>query len=235
MIVRWQRRTVSDQAEIAQSRSSGLGSYTYADYQTQPDPSHRPMYLAAVLELLGSVPQGAAVLDAGCGGGDFSIGLHQAGYRVFGSDLSPSGIAHAKRLGCGEFAVASVYEPLGQAFGRDRFDAIVCIEVIEHLYSPRTFAEQAFAALEPGGVLVVTTPYWGYLKNIVLAVTNRMDRSLTALWEGGHIKHFSRSTLRQLMEGCGFEVVGFMGCGEGWRRHTPFLWSGMAMAFRKPQ
>ena len=28
-------------------------------------------------------------------------------------------------------------------------------------------------ALKPGGILVITTPYWGYLKNIVLALTNR--------------------------------------------------------------
>jgi 2-polyprenyl-6-hydroxyphenyl methylase/3-demethylubiquinone-9 3-methyltransferase len=217
------------------AQSDSAGWYTYQDYDTRPDPSHRPMYLAAALDFLRPVPKGSAVLDAGCGGGDFAIGLAEAGYTVFGSDLSPSGIAHARSLGVGEFTVSSLYEPLAAPFGRGSFDGIVCVEVIEHLYSPKTFAAMAYDALRPGGILVVTTPYWGYLKNIILAVTNRIDRSLTALWEGGHIKHFSRATLTQLMEEQGFETIGFKGCGEGLRRYTPFVWNGMAMAFRKPQ
>lgn len=187
-----------------------------------------------MLGFLSELPPGAAVLDAGCGGGDFSIGLAEAGFTVFGSDLSETGIAHARSLGVGEFRVASVYEPLAEPFGRTTFDAIVAVEVIEHLYSPQGFARQAYAALAQGGICVVTTPYWGYLKNVLLAVTNRTDKALTALWEGGHIKHFSRATLTRLMQDAGFEAVGFAGCSEGARRLFPGLWSGMAMAFRKP-
>lgn len=209
--------------------------YTYADYNEKPDPDHRPMYLAPVLAALASVPKGGAVLDAGCGGGLFSVGLAEAGYQVFGSDMSTSGVAAAQQRGIGTFHVASVYDDLAAPFGRSTFDAIVCVEVIEHLYSPKSFAERAYAALEPGGVVVITTPYWGYLKNIVLAVTNRTDRSLTALWEGGHIKHFSRATLTTLMERAGFETQSFTGCGEGLRGYLPGLWNGMAMSFRKPR
>jgi 2-polyprenyl-6-hydroxyphenyl methylase/3-demethylubiquinone-9 3-methyltransferase len=114
------------------------------------------------------------------------------------------------------------------------FEAIVCIEVIEHLYSPYTFARRAYDALSPGGTIVISTPYWGYLKNVALALSNRIDRSLTALWEGGHIKHFSRATLGRLFTDCGFEQAGFVGAGEGWRAHAPYLWNGMLMAFRRP-
>ena len=104
------------------------------------------------------------------------------------------------------------------------------ITSIEHLYSPRTFTRRALEALRPGGVLILTTPYWGYLKNLMIAVTNRTDRSLTALWEGGHIKHWSRQTLQTLGERQGFEFVAFEGAG----RPIPFLWKGMMMVFRKP-
>ena len=209
------------------------GEYTYADYEERPDPSHRPLYLAGTLKYLAGIPEGGKVLDAGCGGGDFSIGLDEAGYDVYGSDMSRSGIAAAQQRGIGTFLVASIYENLAEPFGLTHFDAIVCVEVIEHLYSPRTFARRANEALLPGGLVVISTPYWGYLKNIMLAVTDRMDRSLTPLWEGGHIKHWSRKTLTQLMTDAGFEVVGFEGCSEGLRRHTPYLWNGMLMAFRK--
>ena len=209
------------------------GGYIYADYGAEPDPTHRPLYLHHVLEFLRPLPSGAAVFDAGCGGGDFAIGLDEAGYEVFGGDLSPSAIEHARTLGIGRFERASLYENLGAPFGRKSFDAIVCIDVIEHLYSPQSFVDQAAAALPADGLMVVTTPYWGYAKNVVLALTNRIDRSLTALWEGGHIKHFSRSTLGELMQRNGFEEVAFRGAGEGIRAYLPYLWSGMAVAYRR--
>lgn len=208
--------------------------YSYADFDAQPDPSHRPMYLSKVLNALRELPHGAKVLDAGCGGGDFATGLAEAGYRIFGSDMSASAISAAQARKIGNFQLGSIYEPLGKPFGVANFDAIVCVEVIEHLYSPKAFAATVYDALPDGGLIVISTPYWGYIKNIVLAVTNRIDRSLTALWEGGHIKHFSRATLSTLMTSAGFEIVSFEGCGEGWRANVPGLWSGMLMTFRKP-
>lgn len=209
-------------------------SYTYADYDINPDPDHRPMYLRATIEELRNVPSGAAVLDAGCGGGLFSVGLWEAGYDVFGLDLSESGVRVAQARGVGRFEVGSIYSDLAAQFDRDSFEAIVAIEVIEHLYSPAQFAKIAHSSLVPGGIIIISTPYWGYFKNIVLALTNRIDCSLTALWEGGHIKHFSHRTLTELMCNAGFEAQGFVGCGEGWRKHVPGLWSGMLLSFRKP-
>jgi 2-polyprenyl-3-methyl-5-hydroxy-6-metoxy-1,4-benzoquinol methylase len=209
-------------------------NYDYPNFDGLPDPSHRPLYLSGVLQALRDLPQGANILDVGCGGGDFSVGLAEAGFTVFGSDLSESGIAKSQERGIGTFKLSSIYDPLAAPFGLDQFDAIVCIEVIEHLYSPATFAARSMEALKPGGVVAISTPYWGYLKNIVLAVTNRTDRALTAWWEGGHIKHFSRKTLTQLMLGAGFEVVSFKGCSQGFRAFFPGLWSGMLMTFRKP-
>lgn len=170
------------------------------------------------------------MLDAGCGDGNFTASLADAGFDMYGCDLSVSGIEIARSRGVGTFAHASIYEDLLEPFsGVTAFDAVVAVEVIEHLYSPRVFVRRAEEALRPGGLLVLTTPYWGYLKNIVLAVTGRMDRSLTALWDGGHIKHWSRKTLTLLVEERSFSLVGFSGAG----RRIPYLWNGMVMAFRK--
>lgn len=210
------------------------GTYTYPAYEVRPDPSHRPLYLDTIANLLKGLPKDAKILDAGCGGGDFAEGLAARGFNIYGCDLSTSGIKAAQARGCGVFLEASLYESLTEPFGVDAFDAIISIEVVEHLYSPKAFAQRAMEALKPGSLCIVTTPYWGYFKNLALAITNRTDRSLTALWEGGHIKHFSRSTLTTLMEREGFECLGFSGTGETWRHRIPYLWSGMLMIFRKP-
>jgi 2-polyprenyl-6-hydroxyphenyl methylase/3-demethylubiquinone-9 3-methyltransferase len=56
-------------------------------------------------------------------------------------------------------------------------------------------------------LLILTTPYWGYFKNVAVAITNR---ALTALWDGGHIKQWSYRTLRTIYEEQGFDYVAFL-------------------------
>lgn len=206
--------------------------YAYPNYESLPDPSHQPMYLSKIDRHLKRFKV-QTIIDAGCGGGDFAEGLHGCGYRVYGIDLNESAIKAAKQRNAGEFAAASIYDDFLAPFQIEAVDAVVSVEVIEHLYSPRIFLDRAREALRPGGILAITTPYWGYLKNIVLAVSNRTDRALNPLWDGGHIKHFSRATLTQIAKDQGFEFFAFEGCGDGVRA-LPYVWSGMLMIFRKP-
>lgn len=210
-----------------------MSEYTYNNFNDTPDPSHRPMYLNHVLDALKLDNSIKYILDAGCGGGDFAIGLRDAGYTVFGLDLSPSGVQAAVGTGAGTFKLSSLYENLGEPFGVACFDAVVSVEVIEHLYSPRLFVRRVHESLKPDGLFIVTTPYWGYAKNIALSLTDRVDKALTALWDGGHIKHWSYRTINSLMREQGFELVMFRGCGHGIRARIPFLWNGMMVAFRR--
>jgi 2-polyprenyl-6-hydroxyphenyl methylase/3-demethylubiquinone-9 3-methyltransferase len=197
-----------------------LYAYKYHDYAS-PDPPHQPLYLEVIEHFLKQDPSTVHVLDAGCGDGNFTESLRVGGFQMYGIDLTRGGIAAAEKAypGC-KFQVASVYDDFTKLFSeRSRFDAVVSIEVIEHLYSPRLFVRNAWAALRPGGLFIVTTPYWGYLKNIALAVTDRLDRALTALWDGGHIKHWSHRTLKRLLIENHFEFVDFHGSG----RRVPYL------------
>jgi 2-polyprenyl-3-methyl-5-hydroxy-6-metoxy-1,4-benzoquinol methylase len=204
--------------------------YSYHDYSI-PDPPHQPLYLDKLVRHLKAEPNIRNVLDAGCGDGSFTASLAEAGFTMCGIDLSAGGISRAKeRWPKIRFAHSSVYDDLTSPFdGVAAFDAIISVEVIEHLYSPKQFMSRACDALRPQGLLVLTTPYWGYLKNILLAATGRMDRALTALWEGGHIKHWSYRTLRALGKQHGLQFLGFEGAG----RPVPYLWKGMMMVFRK--
>jgi hypothetical protein len=70
--------------------------------------------------------------------------------------------------------------------------------------------------------VIISTPYHGYLKNIVLSITGAMDKHFTVLWDGGHIKFWSRKTLTSLLEEQGFHVDKFIGCGR-----VPYLWKSM--------
>lgn len=175
-----------------------------------------------VLQMLGTLPAGSVILDAGCGNGYFTRLLSQRGFDVVGVDWEESGIVHARELFPHvRFEVASVYDDLSILFSR-HFDAVVSLEVIEHLYDPRTFAARIRQCLRPSGTFILSTPYHGYLKNLLIALGGRFDRHVSPLWDGGHIKFWSRATLTSLLEESGFGVDAFVGAGR-----LPYLWKSM--------
>lgn len=96
------------------------------------------------------------------------------------------------------------------------FRTVISMEVIEHLHSPRTFAAFVRSILEAngGGRFILTTPYHGYLKNLSIALAGKADRHYSALWEGGHIKFWSRRTLAILLREAGFRNMAFTGAGR---------------------
>lgn len=115
-------------------------------------------YLApAVLDLLRQ-EKPRRVLDLGCGNGALTARLAAEGYDALGIEPSSDGIEQAKLSHPGiAFVRASAYDDIAGSQGR--FDAIVSVEVIEHLYSPHRLLEEAYRALQPGGRLILTTPY----------------------------------------------------------------------------
>lgn len=120
-----------------------------------------------------------------------------------------------------------MYDDLLELFGKP-FDAIVSLEVVEHLYDPTTFAQRMYQALKPGGRLIISTPYHGWLKNVVIALRGKHDHHFNPLIVGGHIKFWSRSTLSRLLTAAGFEIERFTGAGR-----LPYLWKSMILTARK--
>ena len=72
------------------------------------------------------------------------------------------------------------------------------------------------------GVFVVSTPYHGYLKNLLIALFNKWDSHHFSLIEGAHIKFFSKKTLKLILERNGFSLQSVVGVGR-----IPFLWRTM--------
>lgn len=203
-------------------------AHLYNDYDVNPDPPHQPLYLKKITKILREESVAGTVLDLGCGDGNFSESISNLGFEVIGIDASTSAISLAKRR-AGTYLIGSVYDDLSEQIDRKEVDAVVSIEVIEHLYDPKLFIYQSNRILKDNGVLIITTPYWGYFKNILLSLTGRVDKALTVHWDGGHIKHFSRKSLTIMVENYGFKLKHFDGCG----RRIPFVWNGMMLTFEK--
>ena len=194
---------------------------------TESHPGHHHAYLISpLLEMLSqrtlSSQQKPRVLDIGCGNGSLSHLIAQQGYKVVGVEESESGFKVARlNFPVCHFIQASVYD-LPYAELKNSFDIVISSEVIEHLLYPRELVRAAKKCLKPSGRLILTTPYHGYLKNLVLALSGKIDQHFSPLWDGGHIKFFSVATLTALLELEGYTDINFKFSGR-----APYLWKSM--------
>lgn len=183
-------------------------------------------HLLGILKQLGV----RRVLDLGAGNGALCARLASAGYQVVGVEYDKRGVEVARSshpaIPIYNFGVQD--NPAELLAHEQEFDAVVSTEVVEHLFSPHLLPIYARGVLKPGGHLVVTTPYHGYLKNLALSIRGDWDTHHTALWHGGHIKFWSRATLSRLLSENGLRVVGFSGVGR-----VPYLWKSMVLVAQK--
>ena len=139
------------------------------------------------------------MLDLGCGNGWFTGALDRCGFDVTGVDLNEAGLRLARQHHPGlRLVQMDVMGPLDPSLTM-RFDAVVAIDLIDHVPLPRKLIEVALAALKPGGMLAVTSPFHGYAKNLALALGGRFDSRWDPLLDHGRMKYFSRSTLTSLL------------------------------------
>lgn len=156
-----------------------------------------------------------SVLDLGCGNGGLTTELARAGFEVVGCDRDQRGI---------EIATAShpdlefhqlAFEDVPDQLSR-RFDAVVSTEVIEHLYDPASLLRCARRMLRPGGVLVLTTPHYGYFKQLSVVLGGLWEEHHQTSRVGGHIKLFSPKAMRQILNEQGFAIRHLTGAGRFW-------------------
>jgi 2-polyprenyl-6-hydroxyphenyl methylase/3-demethylubiquinone-9 3-methyltransferase len=100
---------------------------------------------------------GKSALDVGCGAGLLTEALARLGANVTGIDATPEVIAvardHAAAMGLEIDYHAGDVQAL-----EGRYDVITCMEVIEHVADPAAFVQALGRRLEPGGLLVMSTP-----------------------------------------------------------------------------
>lgn len=118
-------------------------------------PSELTVIQRAVLERIPSLglQAGARVLDAPCGGAAaLTLALIEKGFNAIGADLD---LTAETRLGKA-FAKVNLDAPL--PWPDQTFDAVFSTEGIEHLENHFSFLREMGRILQPGGLLVLTTP-----------------------------------------------------------------------------
>lgn len=146
-----------------------------------------------------------SVLEIGCGIGMLARRIADLGCRYVGiePDAEQYELARNRTPDLTILPHSCYADPMELGLGK--FDLVFSSDVIEHLYLPRKLVAFAKAHMAEGGAVMTATPHYGnYFRNLAISLTNRWDAHHTPLWDGGHIKFFSRRTLRQLFAEQGF-------------------------------
>src|SRR5262245_15438796 len=116
----------------------------------------RAKLILALLDRLGVRPP-ARVLDAGCGWGVTLARLEQRGYQVVGMDVSRRALEMLDQERPGRLlAEADLTQALPS--GLEGYDAVLALDVIEHLDDDRAALERLVQLTNPCGALVVSVP-----------------------------------------------------------------------------
>lgn len=168
---------------------------------------------------------GLRILDVGCGGGLVAEPMARLGADVMGIDADAKGVriaeAHARKADLPITYRCALPEDLLRA-GEPPFDAVVTMEVVEHVTDLRAFLSACAALLRPGGVFVVAT-ISRTLKSLALA---KIGAEYILRWvpAGTHDwrKFVRPSELAAGLRSCGLQIVDVTGM-----RYEPFAdrWS----------
>ena len=148
-------------------------------------------------------------LEAGCGDASFTEALNRYFEQTYAIDISSAQILeNKKRLPKIEFSTHDLSQPI--PFPNEFFDCVWCSEVLEHLFDPLFALKEYRRVLRPTGKLLVTVPYHGGFKNLMIALF-KWDHHFDP--EYPHIRFFTKRTLEHLTRKAGFNNVATSTCG----------------------
>lgn len=148
------------------------------------------------------IHHGDTLLDIGCGAGTMSFYFADRCKKVVGIDISKRAIEEAKKstqfmkINNCSFFVSN----FPNKRGKDKFDKIICLEVIEHLRDDKKAMKTIYDSLNKKGIAILSTPS----KKAPLYRLGLLKSFDTRV---GHLRRYNMEELKKLAKNAGFSVV----------------------------
>lgn len=181
----------------------------YNNIQADEKCGFTPIKMQFILDQIGSDKK---ILDVGCGDGTLGIKLIYQGNIVYGCDIVKKNLAAAKK---GGLITALVdFERDALPYPENSFDFVILGDVIEHMFDTDGLLKKCYKVLKPKGKLIVTTPNLASLARrimLLLGISPYVEYSLFLDCNGlppvGHLRYFTLSTLKKLLQSNEFKTI----------------------------
>lgn len=169
-------------------------SYTF---KASPWSSH-----SQILNLLPARGEGRTLLDVGCWDGLLAARLAERGYAVTGLERQswPEGQFPATV----KLVVTDLHHDIPPL--TDRFDYIICADVLEHLLDHAHILIQLRALLKPGGRLLASLPNSGNLYFRAMILTGNFPQDEKGLFDRTHVHFHPWAGWKQLFGNAGYTM-----------------------------
>jgi len=163
-------------------------------------PSTRSRYQIFLKLVEKHLSKESSILDVGCGSGNFLSLLKKKGYvNLYGSDFSAESINLSKKKFCESVFQADLKD--ANSFGRKKYDAVVCSEVLEHIDDDVLAIKTLRKLLKKKGLLIISVPY-------NMKYWSQHDEF------SGHVRRYDEGELERKLEKESFKILSNFGWGN---------------------
>lgn len=117
------------------------------------------------------VEPGCSILDFGCNYGHAVRLLKNSGYQSVGVDISKEAIEYGKSLKISDLFLLSEVD-----LGKESFDAVLLMDVIEHIEDDKNTLSDVYSKVKPGGIVLITVPAFMFLWGVQDEVSHHFRR-----------------------------------------------------------
>lgn len=157
-----------------------------------------------VLKLIGP---NKLVLDLGCGDGFLMTRMRSLNNQIIGVETAESAILKARKKGFKIYDL--LLEDKWCESITEKFDVVFAGEIIEHIFDTDNFLQNIRKVLKTNGRLIITTPNVASLgrRIFLLFGKNPLLETTARDYDAGHIRYFTRSTLKKLLIENDFKII----------------------------
>lgn len=171
----------------------------------------------------------ARLLDTGAWEGALSLRMHDEGYQVDSTDLEPGAFKPREGIRCFPLDLNSHEDRARFVSERSgAYDAVLAVEIIEHIRDPWGFTRSCMDMLKPGGLLLLSTPnVTAFYSRFTFFGTGHMHQFLPE--DEAHPGHINPMTSRRLESM--FETLGLTRLEKLPVGSLPVFWFGTTPGF----